>query len=388
MKATKCNILMIGNSGAGKSTLVNAVFDNNVATTGSFGGGKTQTLMIYYNEALNYSVIDTKGLELGFWAKVDTLRQVNKYIEGVIKEGDTDAAIDVVWYCVDSQGKRFFEDNVKQILEVYKRFPNVPVIIVLTKAYCSPAERIDNEQKVNETLQKYDRKRKIKVSRIISVNSAPFLNADNAVTASFGIDELVRVTNELLPEAKKTSEANMHLGMKKIKNNQANLTITACVSSAVVVGIAPIPIADSLVLSGIQTGMVKGITKIYDVDSHAITQAVVDTTIVSAAAKKALSWLKSIPGLNIAASLLNGIVAGVVTVAIGKTTIIVCEKIVAGELSVSDNEGIRKFISEKCVPEFEKLLPQLQNVFSEIDTNKLDEYEVKKIINLFVKKSV
>jgi uncharacterized protein (DUF697 family)/GTP-binding protein EngB required for normal cell division len=384
---TKCNILMIGNSGAGKSTLVNAVFNSgNVATVGHFGGGMTQKLKIYYNEELNYSVIDTKGLELGFLAQQGTLNQVRGYIKDVIQEGDADAAIDVVWYCVDSQGKRFFKENVKQIEAVYKYFPNVPVIIVLTKAYCSESEREKNEQKAKETLEKYDKKGKIKLCDILSVNSAPFITANNDTIGPFGIKELINETNEILPEAKKTSEDNMNRGKKKLRRKQANLTVTTCTSAAVVVGFAPIPVADAPILTAIQTGMTRAITNIYEIESNTILTGICDATIVSGTSKTALSALKAIPGLNVAVAMLNGIVAGIVTIAIGEAAIILCEKFDAGELSDSDKESISKIMSEQGQKQLQNLLGQLQTALSKVDIDKLDVENLQKILTALIKK--
>jgi hypothetical protein len=50
VEKTKSNILAMGGSGTGKSTLIKAVFDCGEATTGSFGGGKTQTLIADINK--------------------------------------------------------------------------------------------------------------------------------------------------------------------------------------------------------------------------------------------------------------------------------------------------------------------------------------------------
>lgn len=90
---------------------------------------------MYTNEILGYRVIDTKGLELNLFQQIDAIGQIKSYIKETIKQGEADAAIDVIWYCVDASDKRFFNENVKQIQAIYKIFPNAPVIIVLTKSF-------------------------------------------------------------------------------------------------------------------------------------------------------------------------------------------------------------------------------------------------------------
>ena len=65
-KEPMSTILLIGSSGAGKTTLVNTVFDTRMASNSTFSGGNTPDIRVSENAALNYRVIDTMGLELGF----------------------------------------------------------------------------------------------------------------------------------------------------------------------------------------------------------------------------------------------------------------------------------------------------------------------------------
>lgn len=381
MENTKATILLMGSSGAGKSTLVNAVFDKNVAVSGIFGkGGTTQYLTTYTNEILAYRVIDTKGLELGWLQQREAVRQVNDYIKDVIRQGEQDAAIDVIWYCVDASGKRFFDENVKQILAVYKKFPNVPVIIVLTKSFCALSEREENELKIKETFRQCDKKEKIRFVDAISINSAPFVTANNEIIPIYGINELVDKTNEILPGAKKTSEENMARGKIQLHEKQANIVIATCTSTAVAVGAVPIPIADAPLLTAVQTGMVKAIAHIYDIDASILATAVIQAAIVSGTAKLAISAIKAIPGINIAASILNAVVAGAFTTAIGETTIFICKKMNAGEVDVSE---IEKIASEKIPAIFDSIMPYLKKNIDKI--NKADKSGIKELFSSFFK---
>ncbi len=381
MENTKATILLIGNSGAGKSTLINAIFDKNVSVTGAFGkGGITQNLTIYTNETLGYHIIDTKGLELGFKAQLDTNKQVKGYIKEAVKQGEPDAAIDVIWYCVDASSKRFFRENVQQILSIYRTFHNAPVIIVLAKSFCALNEREENEQKIKETFQQYDPKGKIKLIDIISVNSAPFITANNETIPIYGIDELVDKTNEILPDAKKTSEENMAKGKIEFHERQANLFIGVCTSAAVAVGAVPIPFADAPVLTAIQTGMVKGIAQIYGIDASILATAIIQASVVSGTAKLALSTIKAIPGINIGVSILNAIVAGAFTIAIGEATVFICEKINSGDIDLSE---VQKIASEKIPAIFNSMVPYLKKNLDKI--NKADKAGIKELFSNFLK---
>jgi uncharacterized protein (DUF697 family)/GTP-binding protein EngB required for normal cell division len=391
---TRCNILMMGNSGAGKSTLVNVMSDDadkekNKALVGHFGGRNTKRLSVHYNEEKKYALIDTKGLDLGFLSQQETINQVRKYIKKSIKSGDADAAIDVIWYCVDSQGERFYKQNVEQILSVYKYFRKVPVFIVLTKAYCSETARKQNENGIRNDLEKYDKKGKINLQGIISVNSTTFFTADDNAIDPFGIEELEIKTNDILPDAKKISEENLLRGKKNLKRRQANMTVTTCTTAAVSVGVLPLVIPDTMVLTPLQTVMIRAICKIYEINSktsETIATAVFDATMVSKISKTVLSALKAIPVVNVIGGLLNGIVAGVITIAVGEATIVLCKKIDAGELSEIDVEGMKKLVMEQGIPELRKMLDQLQVAFSKTDVSKLNADRIKRFFTAIIKK--
>jgi hypothetical protein len=132
--------------------------------------------------------------------------------------------------------------------------------------------------------------------------------------------------------------------------------------------------------------MTRAITNIYEIESNTILTGICDATIVSGTSKTALSALKAIPGLNVAAAMLNGIVAGVVTMAIGEAAIILCEKVDAGELSDSDKESISKIMSEQGQKQLQNLLGQLQTALSKVDIDKLDVEKIKKILTALIKK--
>lgn len=383
---SRANILLIGNSGAGKSTLINAVFDKRVSGTGRFGGGFTQNISTYENEKLNYRVIDTKGLELGKMEQRDTFRQIKRYISDLIKAGDTEASIDVIWYCVDATSKRFFEQNVKQIMKVYRNFPNAPVIITLTKSFGPEFERLQNINDISEAFAKYDPGRKIYLADIIPVNSEPFPTATGDIIPIFGLDKLVDRTNEIIPIAKKTSAENMKIAVDNMRMRQSNITVMSATILSVVVGAVPIPIPDATILTPLQTGMTKGITKIYNIPSDVIVTAILEASVVTFTARTVLAALKAIPGINVAASVLNAIVAGVFTMAIGQASIFVCKKISNGEMDPENLEDIKETITKHATAVMSRIMPQVEDEISQKGSGNMTIDDVKSMMRNILKK--
>ena len=62
-KMQPLNVLVAGKTGSGKSTLINALFRENLATTGA-GLPITQQLVRITKEGVPLTLYDTKGLEL------------------------------------------------------------------------------------------------------------------------------------------------------------------------------------------------------------------------------------------------------------------------------------------------------------------------------------
>ena len=66
--AGRVNILVAGKTGVGKSTLINAVFRGDLAKTGA-GKPVTQTTQEFSRPGHPLTIIDTRGLEVGDYAR-------------------------------------------------------------------------------------------------------------------------------------------------------------------------------------------------------------------------------------------------------------------------------------------------------------------------------
>lgn len=333
------NILLMGSPDAGKTALANIMFDHNPDDT-------RQSLIRYQNDILKYCAIEIKGEE-DFFRQKEILEQVSEDIEDIFKTENSETAIEVIWYCFDSAGKEFSEENVRQLLTVSRIFLDVPVMVILTKSYCPIEERAQNEDLVEEVLEKYDTGKKIRLCDVISVNSVPFKTTNDEIITVFGIDDLINKMNEILPEAKRAGKSNLILGKQRLRKKQANVTAETCAKWAVAMGTGSFGLSDSQIPSDIWKEIIKAIAQIYGVEASVMTEVLMKAVAAFIVSKTVLSIIEEIPRLNIRGFILEGLVTGVFTTALGMTAICTCEKIVAEELKSNDLEGIKEFAAEK-----------------------------------------
>ena len=112
----------------------------------------------------------------------------------------------------------------------------------------------------------------------------------------------------------------------------------------------------------------------------------VEVGTVSLAAKTIISSLKAIPGLNIAASILNAVIAGTIIAAVGEGSSFVFEKIYLGEKSIDDIDWIKKILESKLSSQ---LVDKIKEAFSSGEvTNDTNIKDIGKILmNIFSSKN-
>lgn len=339
------NILVLGNSGVGKSTLIKAV--SGVEVQVGVGEGNTQNIGTYESTTWPFRFIDTKGFEYSKSEQSKTLKQVKKFTKEQINLSQTEegkyAGIDVVWYCIDGTARRAFTYNVEMVAKTIRAWKDVPVFVVITKSY-SEADVNENVEAINAAFAKS--KRSVNLQKIIPVVAEPYKVDDEFVIPPKGVDELCTRTVGCSDMAIKISDENKKRMIMEQKRFTANALVTGATTAGVVVGAAPISFADSLILVPIETGLTKGILKIYGIDFGGdIVSAIVGSAAISTAAKTAVSALKTIP--NIAGSVVNAVVAGFVIAALGETVVAVSEAIYLGKIDKNKVENVAAFVAEK-----------------------------------------
>ena len=372
----KANILVLGTSGAGKSTLINTVIGKEVAKVGN-GKHGTDKMEAYESEDLSFRLIDSRGFEYGFWDTQRTIKDMSDWMKAGLK-GEK-PRIHMLWFCVDATSKRFSAKTMKTLEYVKREWKEIPIIVVLTKSFF-PAEDRENIEMVEETFRKVARKTGMPVAIIPVLAQPP--KGMNIVPR--GIEELIRTTEEHLDEAFRDSEEAVYRYDLKRKRLNAQALTALATSSAAIVGAVPLSLPDSVVLTTMETGLISAIAKIYKVDrkddlTQKIMSRIIEAGAASMAAKMVLNRLKLIPGVaNVAADVLNAVVAGTIVFGIGEASAIVMEKVYLGEIDEENLDWVNKIVNGK--------MGAVASKVAKLVTDNGGKIRVKDVIESLVKK--
>lgn len=352
---TTLNVVVIGKTGVGKSTLINSVFGENVAEVG-LGRPVTQSIRKLEKEGTPLAIYDTPGLELqGDHSAENLLEQVTNLVNEGIQSEDVNQAIHCIWYCINTASSRVepTEMNFLRKLGENTKRCNVPVILVLTQAF---------SKKKTEEMVTALRKENLPVRQVVPVLAQDYeISEDYPKIKAFGIDKLVELMSELLPDTVRDTFIALQIASNDLKRKRARAAVTAAAGAAALTGASPIPFSDAAILVPTQVSMLAGITAIFGlpIEKSALT-SIVSATIGTAGAtvlgKTVVSNLiKMIPGAGtIVGAAISGTTAAALTGALGEAYIAILTRVASGDISFADltsKEGM-----EELRREFEKQL--------------------------------
>ena len=374
----KGNVLVIGNSGVGKSTLINAVLGEEKATTGWGNSGTTDHLEIYENDEIPFRIIDSVGFEPSFFKKKKAIDAVKKWSKNSAKNGNEDSKIDIIWFCVEGTSRKLFPDTIKSLSSATAMSESVPVIVAITKSYSEPERKI-NVEMVQNAFAKQKRYSK-NLKKVIPVVAQDYVINDSLYVEPVGITELIEATNNFLPEGKKAADDDIYHYKIKRKKALAQGIVGTATTAGSVIGAIPISVADAPLLSGIEAGEITALARLYEIPkgekSKQLMGTIIEAGTASAAAKGAISVLKSIPGVNLVAGVLNAVIAGCFVAAIGEASIYIFEQVYLGKKTAEDIDWITKVIESKLSTE---LIEGATSVIKKV-TDKTDQKTIGKYI--------
>lgn len=374
----KANILVLGTSGAGKSTLINTIVGKDVARVG-YGKHGTEEMECYDLPDLNFRLIDSRGFEYSFWHTRKAVKDMRTWVKKGLQ--DENPRIHMLWFCVDATSRRFTKQTFKTLEEVKKEWKEIPIIVVLTKSFF-PAEDSENIEMVKDTFQKAAKHTGMPVAIIPVLAQPP--KGESIVPR--GIEELIRITEDHLDDAVRDSEEAVRKYDIKLKRLKAEAMTTAAALGAGVVGAIPISFPDAMILTPMETGLVTAIAKIYCFDPKKnssvgmVVERLIETGTVGVLAKTVIGKLKLLPGLaNLAADVLNAVVAAAIVFSIGEASTIVMEKIYTGEMDSKNLDWINQVIDKST----STIVKKLAGVHAE----KKDSLDIKDIMKVLLTKT-
>lgn len=331
----KLNIIVAGKTGVGKSTLINAVFRENLAETG-IGKPVTNHMRRITKKDFPLNIYDTRGFELGKEVQNEVKNEIVNTIRSGFAAKDINSAIHCIWYCINTASNRVEPEEIQWIRELTKenQITEVPIIIVLTQAISKPKAEEMTQVLLNENLN---------VVQIIPVLASDYEINDEYKIRSYGLDRLVKIMEQLLPEELLDVLAHVEKANLKLKKDRAQAAVATASMAAIGEAAVPIPLADCAMLIPTQISMLASITVIFGFDvNKSIIAAIISSTLGSGGATVlgktvVSSILKLIPG---AGSVVGGVVsastAGVITAALGEAYIAILELVFNGEIRLED----------------------------------------------------
>lgn len=332
------NIIVAGKTGVGKSTLINSVFRDNLAETG-VGRPVTQHMRRIEKKDFPLVVYDTKGFELNEKVQNEVKSEVMKTIRDGFAKHDINEAIHCIWYCVNAASNRIEPEEIQWLHELGDEAleTQVPIIVVLTQ--CISKKKAQELRQIIEA-------ENLNVIQVLPVLAQDYEIDDEYTAKAFGLDVLIRIMSEALPDELQDTLQNLQKVCLEEKRKRAQAAVAAAVTLATTAGATPIPVADCAVLIPMQVSMIAGITVIYGFDINksfltAFVTSVLGTGGVTLLGKTVASnLLKLIPGAgSVAGGVISGGTAGLLTATLGETYIIIMEQVFKGEMTLRDFQG-------------------------------------------------
>lgn len=329
------NIVVAGKTGVGKSTLINGVFRENLAETG-IGRPVTTNMRKISKSGFPLSIYDTRGFELGKNAQHEVKKEIIETIQQGLVSKDINQMVHCIWYCINTASSRIENEEIEWLKEFAEenKQTQVPIIIVLTQSFSKKKADEMRNAILNENLD---------VIQIIPVLAIDFEIDDERIVEAYGLDRLIKVMSEALPDELQDTLQNVQKASLEEKKRLAHAAVAAATTAATAECAIPVPLADAAMLIPTQVTMIASITAAFglDISKSVLTgfvSSVLGTSGVTIAGKTIVAnLLKLIPGVGtVVGSTISAATAGLLTTALGEAYILLMEAIYKGEMKANE----------------------------------------------------
>jgi uncharacterized protein (DUF697 family) len=291
-----------------------------MAETGQ-GRPVTQNTRRISKDGIPVSIYDTKGLEVKDYKPI--LAELLGFIKGQNGQQDPQTHIHVAWLCIAEGSRRVEEAELDLVKELSA---HVPVIVVITTAVSD-----GDFKKTVQGLMPDAR-------NVARVNSLPQQLDGGFTIPQHGLNDLVEITMEVMPDGQKNAFAAAQRIAIQQKVNRAHKVVAASATAAGAAAAVPIPFSDALAIVPIQISMLAGISACFGLDvSKGFLATVVSGSFSSLAGtlggRAAVgALLKFFPGIGtLAGGVVSATVATSLTVAFGEAYIGTLQALLVGD---------------------------------------------------------
>lgn len=207
------NILVVGKSGVGKSTLINSVFRGHLAETG-LGRPVTQEIRKIEKKGFPLTIYDTPGFELSGGQQDQLKDSISNLISDGYAKEDVNQAIHCIWYCINVGGNRTFDRAELDWLRSFSRENQhfqIPIIVVLTQAI--PKSKAMEMKRLVE-------QENLDIVQVIPLLAKEVNFDGDYVAKPYGLDQLIEVMSQCLPEELDDTLQNMQIASHEAKKKR------------------------------------------------------------------------------------------------------------------------------------------------------------------------
>jgi len=303
------HVLIVGKTGVGKSTLINAVFVGDLAETGPIRP-ITQHIEEISKEGIPVTIFDSRGLELEKYDEI--IIELKEFLTKRHASLNPQDHIHIAWLCISEDSRRVEDAEIK-LVEMLEKY--MPVIPVITKI-----RSIKSDNGFSNNVQSLLRL----ANKVIRVRALPEELDDGQILSPIGLDNLIDLTMELVPEGQRKAIVAAQKVNIQQKINMARKTVGFSAISAAGAAVIPIPVADAVAIGVIQVNMLAIITSLFGMKpSNSFLSTIVSSAIGIGGATLIGRWLAG-EVLRLFGNLggvINATTAGMLTIMLGETYI-------------------------------------------------------------------